>query len=199
MLTVVKDISADFRTLDGCRCWSAARYSKSTKDGRQYQILADSLQRSATIGGMSHCRACWYRRPMIWNRSPMTMRARVVDRHWIVHCSHYDLLSGSSEVVVLGNRTTSTIRFSSIRPNALETHHRLDSGAVLPLSLAATMTILFDEGQQPQRRPLQANGIYYFQTEGGKLGLLQYPLPAPAATASLEPAGRATTGAYARL
>ena len=83
----------------------------------------------------------------------------------------------SAGVVVLTNRTEGKVALTIIQPDGRQTRHGLDRGEVLPVPVADAVTIVFNAGGEPRRRLLQANGIYYFHTDGNKLDLVQHPLP----------------------
>ncbi|MBU4400767.1 MAG: hypothetical protein KKE86_15730 [Planctomycetes bacterium] len=83
----------------------------------------------------------------------------------------------SAGVVVLTNRAEGKVALTIIQPDGRQTRHGLDRGEVLPVPVAAAVTIVFNAGGEPRRRLLQANGIYYFHTDGNKLDLVQHPLP----------------------
>jgi hypothetical protein len=83
----------------------------------------------------------------------------------------------SAGVVVLTNHTKDKIAFTLIRPDGRQTQHGLDHEEVVPVPVATTVTVVFEDGEQPRRYVLQADNIYYFHTDGNKLDLVQYPLP----------------------
>ncbi|MCD4726077.1 MAG: hypothetical protein K8R46_00305, partial [Pirellulales bacterium] len=83
----------------------------------------------------------------------------------------------SAGVVVLTNRAEGKVALTIIQPDGRQTRHGLDRGEVIPVPVADAVTIVFNAGGEPRRRLLQANGIYYFHTDGNKLDLVQYPLP----------------------
>ena len=83
----------------------------------------------------------------------------------------------SAGVVVLTNRAEGKVALTIIQPDGRQTRHGLDCGEVLPVPVFAAVTIVFDAGGESRRRLLQANGIYYFHTNGDKLDLVQHPLP----------------------
>ena len=80
-------------------------------------------------------------------------------------------------VVVLANRTADKVTCTLTEPDGRDTRQTLDRGQAAPVPIATTVTVVFDDGPQQRRQTLQANGIYYFQTDGGRLGLVQQLLP----------------------
>ena len=90
----------------------------------------------------------------------------------------------SAGVVVLANHAKGKVAFTLIQPDGRQTQHALDRGEVVPVPVATTVTIVFKDGVQPRRYLLQANGIYYFPSDGDKLDLVRYRLPGLAVSRS---------------
>jgi hypothetical protein len=94
----------------------------------------------------------------------------------------------SAGVVVLTNRSRDKVTCTVIRPDGRQTEQSLDRGEVVPLPTAGAVTVAFNDGSEPRRYELRANGIYYFHTDGNRLDLLQQPIPGLSLLAANQPA-----------
>lgn len=97
-------------------------------------------------------------------------------------------LPASAGVVVLTSRVKDRVAFTLVQANGQETHHNLDRGEVISEPVTESITVVFDNGDEPCRCTLQANGIYYFDSKASKLDLLQYPLPDAPSSSTTSPA-----------
>jgi hypothetical protein len=79
-------------------------------------------------------------------------------------------------VVVLANQTEGKVTFVLLPPDGPQTRRTLDRREVAPVFDVSAVTIAFEDGGQPRRYTLQANNIYSFRNEGGKLDLFEQPL-----------------------
>lgn len=98
-------------------------------------------------------------------------------------------------VVVLANRTAGPVKFSVVAPGVEARHEKLAVGDLVTLPAADGLEIEFGPAQQPERRPLAANAIYFIlPSDGGTLELHEVGLEGDEAAATDGGAGVAPAG-----
>ena len=99
--------------------------------------------------------------------------------------------SACSGVVVLTNRAKDKVSFTVVQPDGRQSQQELLHDDVVSVPTAGSVTVAFQDGAEPRRYLLRANGIYYFHTDGKRLDLLQQPIPGLSPLPANSPAPKA--------
>ena len=91
---------------------------------------------------------------------------RLLSAIWLLVAAGMSLPSAGAGVVVLTNRAKDKVSFTVVQPDGRQTQQELLHDDVVSVPTAGSVTVAFQDGAEPRRYLLRANGIYYFRTDG---------------------------------